>query len=278
MDYKDIVNSVESLPPLSDTSIIVQQLYSEGAENVDIIKLVKAIESDALLAVNILKMINAPLYGFSRQIASVSQAVTLFGTQIVYGLVVSFAINSVIKANLRPYGKTNREFNEICHIQSALMIQWYSKVDLRHAQFLAPLALMMESGKLLVAQEVVKNLSVKIFHDGLLKAEHTESYENSIFGTSSYYISGLLFEHWNLEPLYVDMLKGLDFEYDYESEKMDYYIDTLDVVRTAVNVKGVLTDESIKEASEIVADMGLDVEHFQKIAYRLKDNYSKNDR
>ena len=278
MKFDDIVNSVESLPPLSDTSIIVQQLYAEGAENVDIIKLVKAIESDALLAANILKMINAPLYGFSRRIASVSQAVTLFGTQIVYGLVVSYAIHEAVKANLRPYGTTNKQFNEICHMQSALMIQWYSKIDLRHAQFLAPLSLMMESGKLVVCQEVIKNLNVKTFHDGLSEAQNIAAYENSILETSSYYISGLLFEHWNLEPLYVDMLKGLDFEYESESEKMDYYIDTLDVIRTAVNVKAVLTDESIKEASIIVSDLGLDVEHFEKVAYRIRDNYDTSDR
>ncbi len=275
MKFENIVNKIDSLPALSDTSIIVQQLYAEGAENVDIIKLVRAIESDALLAANILKMINSPLYGFSKKIASVSQAVTLFGTQIIYGLVVSFSINSVIKANLRPYGISNQTFNDICLIQSALMTQWYSKIDLRHAQFLAPLALIMESGKLVVANEVASSLGIKEFSNGLRESKSVVKYENAVIQTSSYYVSGLLFDYWNLEPLYVDMLKGLDFEYEPISDKIDNYIDTLDVVRTAVNVKAILSDESIKEASAMVAEMGLDSEHFEHIAHRIKDNYLK---
>lgn len=153
MNYKDIVSEIDSLPPLSDTTMFIQQLYSHGAQNVNIIKLVRIIESDALLAANILKMINAPLYGFSKKIASVSQAVTLFGTEMVYGLVINYAMNQHLKADLKPYGLLNSQFNNICQMQSALMMQWYAKIDLRHAQFLASLALMMESGKLIFAKK-----------------------------------------------------------------------------------------------------------------------------
>lgn len=272
MDFKAIVQKIESLPPLSDATTFVQQLYAEGAENVDIIKLVRIIESDAVLTVNILKMINAPLYGFSRKIASVSQAVTLFGTEIIYGLVMNYSILEALKADTSVYGISNTKFNDICHLQSALMMQWYSKVDLRHAQFLAPLALIMETGKLILSKVISENNKVQEFKKGLANCKSIEECENSFVGTTSYYISALLFEHWNLEPLYVDMLKGLDFEHD-EGFKMDYYIDTLDVVRTAVNVKEILTDRSIEKACWIVEDMDLDSDHFRHIAERIKQHY-----
>ena len=275
MKYQDIVKEIESLPPLSNAAIFVQQLYAEGAENVDIIKLVRIIESDALLTANILKMINAPIYGFSRKIASVSQAVTLFGTEIIYGLVMSYSIMEKLKANTRPYRVTNNEFNDICHIQSALMMQWYSKVDLRHAQFLAPLALIMEAGKLVMVKEIASSDYTEEFRDGLNECSNIEEYENSLIGTTSSYISGLLFEHWNLEPLYVDMLKGLDFKHD-EGFKMEYYINTLHVVRTAVNVKEILTDKSIERACLLVEDMDLDPEHFRNVAQRIKQTYEKS--
>ncbi|MDF1883539.1 HDOD domain-containing protein [Sulfurimonas sp. SAG-AH-194-C21] len=276
MNFRSIVHHIESLPPLSDTTQVVRKIYQDGAENVDISKLVRAIETDVALTVNILKMINSPLYGFSKQITSVSQAVTLFGTQVVYGLVVRYSIESAIIANLRPYGLSNSKFNDICHMQSALMSQWYSKVNLKDAQFLAPLALVMESGKLVVAQEVTQHTNIKEFINGLRNAPNLSEYENSLFGTSSYYISGLLFEHWNLDTLYVDMLKGLDFEHD-GALKLGYYIDILDIVRTAVNVVNIFTKESIREASEIVADMGLDVEYFKSVCISIKETYIKND-
>lgn len=275
MTFDTLVKNIESLPPLSDTAVLIQQLYKEGAENVDIIKLVRIIESDALLTANILKMINAPIYGFSKKIASVAQAVSLFGTQIVYGLVLNYAMNETIVANTKPYGITNTKFNEVCHLQSALMTQWYSKVDLRHAQFLAPLALIMESGKLILAKEIHDSSYTSEFKKGLKKCDHIEEYENELVGTTSYYLSGMLFEHWNLEPLYVKMLKGLDFDEEILGSKMEYYVQTLNVVRTAVNIKDVLTDESIAEACELVKEMDLDADYFEHVAKRIKSSYLK---
>lgn len=275
LTFEDIVKTIESLPPLSHASIGIQHLYTNGAENVDIFRLVKLIESDALLTANVLKMINAPYYGFSRKIASVSQAVTLFGTEIIYGIVMNYSIHEKLTANLRAYGVSNSKFNDICHLQSALMMQWYSRVDLRHAQFLSPLALIMETGKLIVADEVTKSSYIKEFRTGLINADDIAEYEHDLFGTTSYFVSGLLFEHWNLEPLYVEMLKGLDFERANIGKRMEYYIDTLDVVRTAVNVKEVLTKDSIENASVIVKDMGLEVDEFERIARRIKTSYAK---
>jgi len=276
MDYNALVKTIESLPPLSDSAELVKKLYEVGAENVDIIKLVRIIESDALLAANILKLINAPFYGFSTKIASVSQAVSLFGTQTIYGLVLKYSMTEKLVANTDAYGIPAKEFNDMCHAQSALMLQWYSKIDLRHAQFLAPLALIMETGKLILAKEIRKISYTSKFQKGLKKCEEIEEYENDLVGTTSYYLSGLLFEHWNLEPLYVTMLKNLDFEDNDTSGKMEYYIDTLDVIRTAVNVKEILTDASIKKAAIIVENLDLDPEHFITVAKRVKKAYLKN--
>ena len=278
MIYEELVKTIESLPPLSDSTELVKKLYEQGAENVDIIKLVRIIESDALLAANILKLINAPIYGFSTKIASVSQAVSLFGTQTVYGLVIKYSTDEQIIANTDAYNISPKEFNDMCHAQSALMLQWYSKIDLRHAQFLAPLALIMESGKLISADEIRKESKISEFKKGLKKCEMIEEYENEILSTTSYYVSGLLFEHWNLEPLYVTMLKNLDFEEYHTSDKMEYYINTLDVIRTAVNVKEILTDKSIERAAIIVEKLDLDPEHFIKVAQRVRKAYLKNKR
>ncbi len=167
MTFDTLVNKIESLPPLSDSTVLIQQLYAEGAENVDIIKLVRIIETDALLTANILKMINAPLYGFSKKIASLSQAVALFGTEIVYGLVIKYAMQEKILANTKAYSISASKFNDVCHLQSALITQWYSKIDLRHSQFLAPIALIMETGKLILAREIDSSAYTVEFKKGL---------------------------------------------------------------------------------------------------------------
>lgn len=274
MDFRTIVEGIKELPPLSDTAKVIARLYSDGAENVNTANLIKAIESDAALTVNILKIINSPYYGFSRKIASVSQAVTLFGTELIYGLVVKFCIGNVLVANVRPYGVTSSQFNTISHMQSALMNQWYSKIDLRHAQFLTPLALMMESGKLVVSREIVKASKIKEFQEGFKDTEDTVVYEHSFFKTSSYFVTGLLFEHWNLDPIYARILKELDFITHNEDKQMQRYITSLDAVRTAVNVKEVLTRDSITDACNMVEEMGHNVDDFVSVIKRLKEKHT----
>ncbi len=274
MTFKHIITELESLPPLSNTAFIIQQIYSVGTQNIDILRLVKVIEEDAVLAANILKMINAPIYGFSRKIASISQAVTLFGTEEIYGLVLKYAVAEQLKADTDIYGIDNKVFNDVCHLQSALMLQWYSGIDIRHAQFMAPLALIMESGKLVLANEVMKSNYIKEFTLGYKNCKNVSEFEHSLLGTTTYYLSALLFEYWKLEPLYVKILKGLDFEGDY-NPKVESYIDSLDVVRTAVNPKYILTKKSIEDAAEIVEEIGLDPEKFIKVAKRVREQYNK---
>ena len=276
MTFADIVKRIESLPPLSHVTIKIQNLYAEGAENVNVIELIRLIESDATLTANVLKFVNAPKYGFSKKISSISQAVTLLGTEIIYGIVVDYAMHEKLVADVSAYGITNIQFNDMCHLQSAMVMQWYSVIDLRDAQFLAPLALIMEVGKLIIAKEVAESDYTVKFRRGLGKVKSVEEYEYEIFDTTSYYISAMLFEHWNLESTFVEILKNMDFEYKEAGERIEYYRNILDVVRTAINVKGILTHESINAAAKKVKDIGLSDETFLHIAHRMKKMYEES--
>lgn len=277
MNFEAIIGSINSLPPLLDSTIVINKLYANGDENIEIRKLILAIESDALLSVNILKVVNSPLYGLSQQILSITQAVTLLGTQKVYGLAMAYSINNLIRANVRPYGVTNTLLNDISHLQSLLTYQWLSKVDMQSAKFLAPLALIMESGKLIISNEVVKASGIKEFSLGLSMAEDIAEYEYSIFSTSSYYVSGLLFEHWNFNAAYADILKSLDFEYE-SKRPIEKYVGMLDVVRSTVNVKEVLSEASIAKAASMVEELGLNVDDFIDTAEKLQLKYIEQSR
>lgn len=269
---ESIVNSIDSLPPLSDVAKLVNSIYATDSDDGNIIKLVRIIESDVILTANILKMINSPFYGFSKKINSVSQAVMLFGTHKIYALVISYAMKESLKANTDIYGFNSVQFNEMCHLQSALVMQWYSKISLRDAQFLASLVLMMEIGKLILANEVQKSDYSDMFRKSFIECENIEEFEKDLIGTTSYYISALLFEHWNLEPMYVNILKTLDSEEEGDS-KFQEFIHVIKIVRTTINLREILTDESIKKASKIVREMRLGVTEFEHIAHRMRDTY-----
>lgn len=276
MTFEDIVNHIESLPPLSQNTLKIRDLYREGPENVNVIKLIRLIESDATLAANVLKFVNAPKYGFAKKISSVSQAVTLLGTEVIYGIVVDKAIQERLEVNVGAYGITNVQFNDMCHLQSSMVIQWYSIINIRDAHFLAPLALIMELGKLVIAKEVSESSYTTMFRRGLAEVTNIEVYEYDMFETTSYYISALLFEHWNLDSMFVEILQIMDFEPEEKEERIEHYRNILDVVRTAINVKGILTQKSIDAAAEKVVQMGLSDATFLHVAKRMKRMYEQS--
>lgn len=264
------------------------------------------IESDVMLTVNILKMINSPYYGFKNKISSVSQAVTLFGVQKIYGLVLHFAMSNHLKADTAIYGFNNAQFNEMCILQSSLMMQWYAKVDLRDTHMLTSLALIMESGKIIVSKELHDNDYLETYREGFLTCTNIQDFEREFLGTTSYYLKAILFEHRNLKLVYAEVLKELNpntenkiakesdkatKEYvnailDPKNEKkkeieerantvVKQYAAAIDVIRTAINLKEVLIEESIKKACVIFQDMGLDTERFEVVALRIKKKYEE---
>ena len=276
MTFDDIARQIKALPPLSPSVLKIRRLYAEGSENVDVTRLIRLIEADVSLAANVLKLINDPKYGFAKRISSVAQAVTLLGTEMVYGIVIDKAMREHLKADVRPYGLDSIEFNDMCHLQSALLIQWYSRIDKRDAQFLAHLALIMELGKLIVAKEVAESDYTAMFLQGLKEARNIQKYEFELLETTSYYISALLFEYWNLNPLFGEILKIMDFKPQESNERMEHYRNILDSVRTAINVKEFLSFGSIDKAARKLKKLGLSESAFLDVAYHMKRMYEQS--
>lgn len=272
MKIEHIIESIDSLAPLSDAIVKIQKIFADGQEELDINKLISLIESDAILSLNILKMANSPTYGFSSRIASVGQAVTLFGIMQIYGFIMKFVVSENIKAKTEVFGFSNERFNDICNIQSALLLQWYSKIDPETASFLAPLALIMETGKLIIADEVSVTSYEKEFVQGFRKSKNISNYEKVLIGTTSYELSSTVFKHWHLEPLYIKILHELNND-EYSSEKISLYVKILNVILTAVNLKSILSKESVLEACKLVKNMGLDPEEFANTALKVKRAY-----
>jgi HD-like signal output (HDOD) protein len=280
MTYEELVKNIHEMPPLSKVVTVIQSLYSGGVHSVDIQKLVRLIEADVMLTANILRTINSTFYGFEKQITSVGQAVTLLGSQQIYSLIMHYAISQQLEANTAIYGFNNAQFNEMCIMQSSLMMQWYSKIDLHDAQILSSLTLIMESGKIIISKELDESSYTQEYRKGFLECEDIPKFEKELLGVTSYYLSAILFEHWNLIPLYSIVLKNLDRESNEYDECVDsifaQYIQAVDVIRTALNLKEILTDESLKKAAQKVSAMGLEDEHFMMIAHKMRERYEAN--
>ncbi len=270
--FESLIKRIETLPPLSDTAQKILKLYAQNEDDVDVRKLARLIEDDTLLTANILGMINDPKYGFHKKITSVAQAITLFGSRIMKGFILSFVMKEHIRPDMSAYGISNEKFNDMCHLQSALLFQWYMGVDIKRAQVLVPLALIMETGKVIFAQEMAQSDYAHLFTEEIYHAQNMEEIEDQYGGTTSYYLSGLLFEHWNFSPRYTQILKALDYS-DEESDVDELDLDILDVIRTAINIKGFLNKENMDRSMALVKELGMDEANFMKAALRIKNAY-----
>ncbi len=267
MSFESIVHQVESLPPIPESIKKMQELFAKG--DVSVKELVAIIEEDPILTSEILAKANAPLYSFSRQIASVTQAVTLFGATMIRGLLLSFASMNNVEFTMEPYGITNAQFKELSAMQSALMFQWYMGVDIDKARTLIPIAFLMNMGKVVIAKEIAQSDYYEDFQNAIAQSNDVKEVEKLYTDMTTAQINALLFDKWHFEEVFIKTMQYADIPSDAPDAYRDF-VQALNVVETAVNFKSMLTEESIEQAAALVDGYGMDPERFLHAAQRLQ--------
>lgn len=274
MSLQSMIHKIRSLPPLPKSVQYIQQLYSSG--DPDISKLVKLVESDPILTSDVLANANSPLYGFSKKIVSVNQAVTLFGTSNIRSVVLATSTQKNFVLNFKPYGINSAEYSEMCNLQSALMFQWYMGVDISMSNTLIPLIFLSEMGKILISQDILNGVYTHEFKKAIKKAEDISKAEYHFTGTTTYAINALLYRHWNFDEIFIEIMEYLDNPVEEKAYLQDY-ANAIRVVDKAVNINERLTDRSIKKASSLAESFGYDAAKFERTARRIKEKMKTQD-
>ncbi|MCK9372206.1 MAG: HDOD domain-containing protein [Sulfuricurvum sp.] len=255
---------IKSLPPLPGSIVKIQQLCMENEVNVD--ELTKVIESDPMLSANILKAVNSPLYGMSKEIASIRQAVMLFGVFMIRGFAAANAIKKTIPLELSPYGITVDTLMECSMCQTALVREWIGAVDASLLPLLASGTFLMELGKLVASRKLIASGEWGIFLAELREGKPILEVERCYLGSNSYSVAGMMFEHWNFEPALVEMLGSVGKTSENEYGKILY------VVQEAINIKECLSDEGVAKALQALEQFGFDPIAFKRAVTLLKAN------
>ncbi len=270
MSYIPLIARINSLPPLPESVLEIESLFTQG--NPDIDKLVKIIEKDPALTTDILFKVNAPFYGFSKSIVSILQAVTLFGSSQIRSIVLASSIQRCFDIDLSPYGITTSEFSKISTMQSELIFQWYMGVNIDIARDVTPIAFLMEIGKILIAKDILETEKQDDFLKDLEVYDDVAYVENSYTMMSSAQINALIFEHLNLNSNFSDCMKYLDSEKEIPSNMKDM-IDSLMIVRTAINIQEQLTHDSIEKALALLKKHRYSTEGFIRAVRRIRNKY-----
>ena len=270
MAYIPLIARVDSLPPLPESVLKIESIYANGDPDID--EIVKIIESDPSLTADILAKVNAPYYGFSKSIISILQAVTLFGSTQIRSIVLASSIDRTFDIDLSPYNISTYEFSKISTMQSELIFQWYMGIDIDTARSLTPIAFLMETGKILIAKEIIQTGKSDAFLTDLLLYDDVSYVENIHAMMTSAQINTLIFKHLNLNDTFSDSMKYLDNEHEIPNNISDM-VTALRVVRAAVDIKEQLTEESINKALVILEENSLETEHFIRSVQRVKTKY-----
>jgi HD-like signal output (HDOD) protein len=262
-----MLDEIKSFPPLPASVIKIQELCMMNDVNVN--ELTKVIESDPMLSANILKSVNSPLYGMSKAVVSVHQAVMLFGVSMIRGFAAANAIKKTLPLDLSPYGITIEKLTETSALQLALVREWYGIADKQRLPSLISASFLMELGKLIVAQKVIKEGKKEPFLAEVMEGSALSSVEKSYIGYGSYEIASMMFEHWNFETSLIETLRAIDHPASGGNGAV------LSVITRAINVREVLSAEGIEEAVESIELFGLDRPSFEQAIGILKKNMEK---
>lgn len=259
-----MLEEIKTLPPLPDSVLKIQELCMKSDTNIDELTLV--IEHDPMLSANILKAVNSPLYGMSKEISSIPQAIMLFGIAMIRGFAAASAIKKTMAIDLSPYGTTIDGLTTVSSIQSALAREWYRQADKSMLPLLQSAAFLMELGKLAASMNIRKRGSTALFASEIAQGgAPIETIEKTYLGSTGYEISAAMFEHWNFEPALIDALREIS-----NPSTQNAYAKVLRVISNAANIKGIFSDEGMAEALHLIERFGLNKAAFEEAVLKIQ--------
>jgi HD-like signal output (HDOD) protein len=258
---EEMLKKIKQLPPLPESAMQIEAVYQDPESTFN--DMVKILEKDPLLTADILKAANSPLYGFSREINTINQAVGLFGMGTVRGFALASIVKKSFTLDLSPYGINGETFSQMSKKQHALTTSWCLKKETKLLGILSPAAFLVEIGKVLIAQQIISDSTQQKFKDALLNLENVEAAEREVTGVDTPEVSATIFEHWRFESGLINTIRNCQNP-ENAKEEFKKAAKILHVVRTAVTIDAVLTDESIAAAKELIAKYGLDIDSFDK--------------
>ena len=264
---EDILKKIKQLPPLPESAMQIEAVYQDPDSSFN--DMVKILEKDPLLTADILKAANSPLYGFSREINAISQAVGLFGMGTVRGFALASIVKKSFSLDLSPYGINNDMFSALSKKQHALVTSWCIRKENSLLGVLSPAAFLVEIGKVLIAQQIIADGKQKEFRDALAELGDVEAAERQVIGVDTPEVSATIFSQWKFEEGLVDVIGNcMSPEKAEDEDKRAAAI--LMAVRVAVPINGVVTDASIEAAKEVISKYDLNLETFETSIENIK--------
>jgi len=267
-----IIDSIKSLPPLSKTIMDINKVYAD--EEASIHEMAQVVEHDPMIIANLLKAANSPLYGFAKEINNSAQAVSLFGMSMTRSIALSNAVRKLLTVDMQPYGVTSERFAEISELQATLMRNWYKQIDKKKADRLYLATFLQETGKILIASDIIQDDETISFYSEVELTNNIAQVEISYTDVTSAEVTALVFEHWNFEDDFINMIKYSDNPKKAPQEIREYAT-ALNIVKTIIPINKPLSEVAINIGLKKALDAGYNHELLEDAIDDILDELEK---
>ncbi|MDD3770979.1 HDOD domain-containing protein [Sulfuricurvum sp. IAE1] len=263
-----IVNSIKSLPPLPKTVIDMQRVCNDPDGSIH--EMVKVVEQDPMIVANLLKAANSPLYSFRHEITNVAQAVSLFGMSMTRSIGLGNSVRKLLNVDMEPYGISSERFAEISSIQAALMHKWYGQIDRTKADKLFLASFLQETGKILIASDVIQEHMETSFRSDIDMAIDIAQVERNYVEETTATVTAAIFTHWNFDEEFVDMIRFSDAPEE-APEAVAEFATALNIVKTIVPVNNPFGDHPLTQGLKKAEAAGYDVSKLQEAVDAIRE-------
>ncbi|ELN8457979.1 cheVAW transcriptional regulator CheP, partial [Campylobacter jejuni] len=201
-----LLKSVEVLPPLPDTVSKLRKYVSEANLNIETMKVAEIISSDPLMTAKLLQLANSPYYGFTREITTINQVITLLGVGNIINIVTADSIRDNFKIDVSPYGLNTQNFLKTCNEEATFITNWLNDEDKKLSHLLVPCAMLLRLGIVIFSNFLIQNHKDKDFLAFLNKNENLALAENEFLGVDHISFLGFLLHRWNFDDVLIESI------------------------------------------------------------------------
>ncbi|MGJ9172661.1 cheVAW transcriptional regulator CheP [Campylobacter jejuni] len=201
-----LLKSVEVLPPLPDTVSKLRKYVSEANSNIETMKVAEIISSDPLMTAKLLQLANSPYYGFTREITTINQVITLLGVGNIINIVMADSIRDNFKIDVSPYDLNTQNFLKTCNEEATFIANWLNDEDKKLSHLLVPCAMLLRLGIVIFSNFLIQNHKDKDFLAFLNKSENLALAENEFLGVDHISFLGFLLHRWNFDDVLIESI------------------------------------------------------------------------
>ncbi|MCP4254768.1 MAG: HDOD domain-containing protein [Candidatus Scalindua sp.] len=220
-----LVNKVKEMPPLPQSITQILEITKDDSSSSR--ELAKVLGQDPTLAVNILKIANLPVYGFSGRISTISHAVVCLGLETIKSIALTSSTHDMLNKEIPAYslGEGMLWQHSISSSTCAKVIA--QRIGYKDDEEAYIAGLLLDIGKIILsgfAEDEFNQVVERAENDGI----PFNIAEQEILGYDHPQVGGRVIKKWNLPSALVEAVL-----YHHQPEKADVHKKLVYIVHLA---------------------------------------------